>query len=209
MFKGEYAGKNVAEQNKKILILGESHYGDVTTTKSVIEHFYKCPDDKSYRFFHKIAECFCGKNKNINEEFVNFWDKVYFANYIDENCGVQDCKAKNLLEVEQNRKNYNNELFEFINKNGIDTVFVFSRLVYNYLPSCSENEHEEKITNVNNENLFVGKSRDYISLVVYLKDEQHKHVDVILNKDIKVYGFRHPSAACGFKIDNYRSVCKM
>ena len=36
MFKGKYAGKNVAEQNKKIIILGESHYGDVTTTKSVM-----------------------------------------------------------------------------------------------------------------------------------------------------------------------------
>lgn len=39
MFKGEYKGKNVEELNKKVLILGESHYSNdgndnLTTEKS-------------------------------------------------------------------------------------------------------------------------------------------------------------------------------
>ena len=43
MFKGAYEGENAKYQNKRILILGESHYDkdgyDNFTTKSVIENY--------------------------------------------------------------------------------------------------------------------------------------------------------------------------
>ena len=211
MFKGVYEGKKAKCQNKRILILGESHYDkdgyDNFTTKSVIENYHLNPNEKKYNFFHKIAQCFSVNTNDIDKEFECFWSNVYFANYVDELCGVGDSKAKNLIN--NNRKKYNNELFEFINKNEIDIVFVFGRTVYNNLPSYSKNENTaEKQPNLDNGNLFVGSKRDFISHCVYLKGEQHKNAETELNRDIHIYGLRHPSARCGFNAENYKSYLK-
>lgn len=211
MFKGVYEGKNAKCQNKRILVLGESHYDkdeyDNFTTKSVIENYYLNPNKKKYNFFHKIAQCFSINSTDINKEFECFWSNVYFANYVDELCGIGNSKAKN--SIKNNRKKYNNELFEFINKNEIDIVFVFDRTVYNNLPSYSKNKTaDEKQADLDNGNLFVGKKRDFISYCIYRKDEKHKYADTILDKDVHIYGLRHPSARCGFNAENYKPYLK-
>ena len=211
MFKGVYEGKKAKCQNKRILILGESHYDkdgyDNFTTKSVIENYHLNPNEKKYNFFHKIAQCFSVNTNDIDKEFECFWSNVYFANYVNELCGIGDSKAKSLIE--NNKKEYNDELFEFINKNIIDIVFVFGRTVYNNLPSYSKNETTaEKQPNLDNDNLFVGSKRDFISHCVYLKGEQHKNAETELNRDIHIYGLRHPSARCGFNAENYKPYLK-
>lgn len=107
MFKGVYEGENAKYQNKRILILGESHYDkdgyDDFTTKSVIENYHLNPNEKKYNFFHKIAQCFSVNTNDIDKEFECFWNNVYFANYVDELCGIGDSKAKSLIE--NNKKN--------------------------------------------------------------------------------------------------------
>ena len=211
MFKGVYEGKNAKHQSKRILILGESHYDkdgyDNFTTKSVIENYHLNPNEKKYNFFHKIAQCFSVNTNDIDKEFECFWSNVYFANYVDELCGIGDSKAKSLIE--NNKKEYNNELFEFINKNKIDIVFIFGRTVYNNLPSYSKNKTAaEKQPDLDNGNIFVGSRRDFISHCVYLKGEQHKNVKTVLMRDVHIYGLRHPSAQCGFNAENYKPYLK-
>lgn len=211
MFKGVYEGENAKYQNKRILILGKSHYDkdgyDNFTTKSVIENYHLNPNEKKYNFFHKIAQCFSVNTNDIDKEFECFWSNVYFANYVDELCGIGDSKAKSLIE--NNKKEYNNELFEFINKNKIDIVFVFGRTVYNNLPSYSKNKTAaEKQPDLDNGNIFVGSRRDFISHCVYLKGEQHKNVKAVLKRDVHIYGLRHPSTQCGFNVENYKPYLK-
>ncbi len=211
MFKGVYEGKNAKYQSKRILILGESHYDkdgyNDFTTDSVVQNFYSNPREKKYQFFHKIAKCFFENVKNIDDEFECFWNNVYFANYVDELCGIGDSKAKNLIK--SNRKKYNNELFEFINKNEIDIVFVFGRSVYYNLPNYSKNKTvTEKQPDLDNGNIFVGSRRDFISHCVYLKCEQHKNVKTVLKRNVHIYGLRHPSAQCGFNVENYKPYLK-
>lgn len=211
MFKGVYEGKNAKHQSKRILILGESHYDkdgyNDFTTDSVVQNFYSNPGEKKYQFFHKIAKCFFENVKDIDDEFESFWNNVYFANYVDGLCGIGDSKAKILIK--NNKEKYNNELFEFINKNEIDLVFVFGRAVYNNLPSCSKNKTAaEKQPDLDNGNLFVGKKRDFIRHCVYLKGEQHKNAKTMLKRDVHVYGLRHPSARCGFNAENYKPYLK-
>lgn len=211
MFKGVYEGENAKYQNKRILILGESHYDkdgyDNFTTKSVIKNYHLNPNEKKYNFFHKIAQCFSVNTNDIDKEFERFWSNVYFANYVDELCGIGDSKAKSLIE--NNKKEYNNELFEFINKNKIDIVFVFGRTVYNNLPSYSKNKTAaEKQPDLDNGNIFVGSRRDFISHCVYLKGEQHKNVKTVLKRNVHIYGLRHPSARCGFNAENYKPYLK-
>lgn len=211
MFNGVYEGKKAKCQNKRILILGESHYDkdgyDNFTTKSVIENYHLNPNEKKYNFFHKIAHCFSVNTNDIDKEFECFWSNVYFANYVDELCGIGDSKAKSLIE--NNKEEYNNELFEFINKNKIDIVFIFGRTVYNNLPSYSKNKATtEKQPDLDNGNIFVGSRRDFISHCVYLKGEQHKNVKTVLKRDVHIYGLRHPSAQCGFNVENYKPYLK-
>lgn len=211
MFKGVYEGENAKYQNKRILILGESHYDkdgyDDFTTKSLIENYHLNPNEKKYNFFHKIAQCFSVNTNDIDKEFECFWNNAYFANYVDELCGIGDSKAKSLIE--NNKKEYNNELFGFINKNKIDIVFVFGRMVYNNLPSYSKNKTAaEKQPDLDNGNIFVGSRRDFISHCVYLKGEQHKNVKTVLKRDVHIYGLRHPSAQCGFNVENYKPYLK-
>ena len=82
MFKGVYEGENAKYQNKRILILGESHYDkdgyDDFTTKSVIENYHLNPNEKKYNFFHKIAQCFSVNTNDIDKEF-EWIVKRYFA----------------------------------------------------------------------------------------------------------------------------------
>ncbi len=201
MFEGEYKGKNVGELNKKVLILGESHHGEVDTTDSVVKDYHKKP---KYQFFHKIAQSFNVDKDNVDDEFSGFWDYVYFGNYIHVPCGIKDNQAKNFLS--ENRKECNNKLFDFINNNEIDVVFVFSRLAYNHLPSLSQkHKNDEKLSNADNGTLKVNTKRDWIARCKYLANIEHKNVDVLLNRDIIVYNMRHPSTI-GYQPENYSDV---
>lgn len=211
MYKGVYEGSKVKLLNKQILVLGESHYSNDRncnfTTKNVIENYHKESNKPEYHFFHKIAQSFNVNTNDIDKEFSEFWDYVYFGNYVPELCGIKDSKAKNFIT--KNRKEYNNQLFNFINEYNIDIdiLFVFSRLTYNNLPSFSRKHiKQEKAENADNGNLKVGKCRDWISHCKYLSNVEHPNVDVILNKDIDVYGMRHPSARGGYRIENYCNI---
>lgn len=210
MYKGEYKGTKVKELNKKVLILGESHYSDDEngdfTTDSVINNYRNLPKEPKYQFFHKIAQSFNINTDSIEEEFSELWDYVYFGNYIHNLCGIKDSRAKNLLGEKDYRKECNNKLFEFINNNYIDVVFVFSRLTYNNMPSLSRKNIEEDLKNADNGNLKVGKCSDWIKHCKYLANIEHSNVDVVLNRDIDVYSMRHPSARGGYRIENYCNI---
>lgn len=206
MYKGVYEGVDADKQSKKILILGESHHskdgnGDFTTA-GVIQHMKRCPTNDAFHFFHKVAKS-CGEKFSCTEmEFEMFWNKVYFGNYIEDLCEIKTSTAKNLAR--DNRVLYNDNLFKFINEKNIDMVLVFSRLVYNSLPSFSESlKSNERQKNFDDGTLKVKSKRDWISHCVYLPDAAHKYTNVLLNKKVDFYGMRHPSARCGYNAENY------
>lgn len=213
MFKGVYRGKRAKKMKKRVLILGESHYSDGKsenyndyTTEKVMENYKKFPTEKCYSFFHKIAQSFNVNTNDVNQEFSKFWDNVYFGNYIPVFCGIKDSKAKAYLK-NGNRKECNNQLFDYINREGIDIVFVFSRLSYNNMPSLSKQYFsEENLENIGDNTLQVNERRDWIGCCKYLADIEHKNVDIILKKDITVYSMRHPSARGGYCIENYKGI---
>lgn len=213
MFNGVYKGKKADTLNKRILILGESHHDNkennsFTTDEVVNTNYRNNPKNSKYAFFHKIAQTFGVNTENIDEEFENFWDYVYFGNYIDVLCGVGDSRARVHLKGKsnENRKLYNDELFKFVNdkKNNVDCIFVFSRLTYDNLPAFNKNEVSEKET-VLCEETINGK-RDWISCAKYMHDIEHGNADVILNHDIVIYGMRHPSSRCGYNGDLYQPI---
>lgn len=222
MHKGVWHGENAEKQPKRILILGESHHTNSTdnqevgksatyTTHEKIQQYIDqyndsiTQRDNCYQFFEKIVLSF---GEAVTDR-AKFWNKVYFGNYIPVLCGVGDDKAENLIKGkdessgESNRSRYNDALFEFVNAHEIDGIFCFSRRTYNALPSYHDNSEKR-------ENAWDGETggkRDYISHCVYRKDVTHNHTDKtkILNKELHVYGLRHPSGKCGFEPSNYSS----
>ncbi len=197
MHKGVFKGNSLSD-NRNLLVLGESHhhaeFNDPNyTTESVVRNYFNHPRDKCYKFFDKIAMCF----GFLPSDRELFWNKVWFGNYIDEsNCGVKTSRAKELVKC--NKDKYNKELFEFVNQNEIDIIFCFSRLVYNNLPHRTAFEDKEVKYYVSD----VGEKRDYISKFIY-KPGPRDNCDLELNKELAIYGFRHPSALCGFRPKNY------
>ena len=153
MYKGVFVGKNAKSQAKRILILGESHhwceedwslqpgetkeqaeerrrkkeegYKTENVVKRYFENYSKRRDrDKAYRFFDYIVRTFDVEAETHREEF---WNKVYFGNYVKELCGVRDTQAK--TAINKKYEQYNQSLFRFIKDNAIDYVFCFSRRV--------------------------------------------------------------------------------
>lgn len=198
MHKGVFKGNDLSK-NYNILILGESHHHsemyDINyTTENVVKNYFRNPKDRAYRFFDKIAASF---GYSANEKEV-FWNKVYFGNYVDEsNCGSRTDRAK--LLVENNKDKYNEELFEFINQNGIDIVLCFSRLVYNNLPEQTLSENKSVRFYVDS----TGGKKDWIDKFIY-KPGKRANDDLDLSKKLTVYGLRHPSARCGFRPEHYK-----
>ena len=226
MHPGEYKGKNADSKAKRILILGESHHWSAEdwkilpneteeqaeerrrkkaknyTTEKIVENYlenYKTHDNRAsaYRFFDKIVLSFGIDPEQHREEF---WSNVYFGNYVEQLCGINNSLAKQF--VKSNRWQYNNHLFEFINQNQIDIVLVFGRLSFDNMPSLSR--REEKLDDLNENTLYVGNKRDWISHCKYLPNIEHYFTTVKLNKQVEVFNFRHPSAPCGFFVENYR-----
>lgn len=237
MHLGEYKGKNADSKAKRILILGESHHWSAEdwklspneteeqaeerrskkakkyTTEKIVKSYlenYKTHDNRAsaYRFFDKIVLSFGIDPKQHREEF---WSSVYFGNYVEVLCGIKDGVAKETLNDKTNRETYNDNLFNFINKNKIDVVVCFGRLVFNNLPSLNKeylNEESPKKNGRIKEGIKVGKRNDYIGKCIYLPDIEHKNTKVVLKKQLEVYGLRHPSAAGGYNPQNYVDILK-
>ena len=126
-----WSGNKIVHDNR-ILILGESHYdGDERIleqvednyTFGVMERYYQ---GTNYRFFNNIATSFGNKDKN---EALDFFDKVYFGNYIVHYAAKGNhAIAKKLIAEYQEQ--YNDRLFNFVNEQHIKTIFCFSKNVY-------------------------------------------------------------------------------
>lgn len=202
MNKGVWKGQNLISK-PKVLLLGESHYdeenyGETVSfpTYSVVNHYFE-KREKWSPFFDKIAASFGYSIENARD----FYEKVYFGNYIDVVCGVGDDNAENYIE--QNRIKYNTDLFNFINSEGIDIVVCFSKLVYNNLPSLSNSTNQE-----HNQQVCIGQigSRgNYVEYCNYLPNITHPNCQTTLNKALKVYGIRHPSSKGGFSVEQVYS----
>lgn len=192
MYKGVWEGNNLPEKNK-VLILGESHYVDekssIEETSGVVNHFI----NNSQVFFDRIAMSFDYVTSEKNE----FYQKVFFGNYIEKLCGKQDGKAKQILSNKDNRIKYNDNLFKFVNDNKIKTIVCFSKLVFNKLPSMNYEKGEEwekdKI-------ITIGKKKSIISHCIYKKNNIHNYCNVKLNNDLLVISLSHPSAPGGYRV---------
>lgn len=187
MFKNVFIGENAKNQSKRILILGESHYeesGEIDGTESVVKFLaVEGNDTEKKTMFYKNIMLTLGYDVTPeNREF--FWNKVFCGNYVDELCGKGENNTAK-YHISENRKKYNNDLFSFINKNEIDIVLCFSRLVYNNLPSLTKGEKQERLT---------GHRTQYLNKCEYQAERVHKWCDVQLNKQLTVYGLKHPSA---------------
>lgn len=210
MHKGEYIGNHAAKQKKRILILGESHHisnnedspnrepGKVATydTKEVVQEYLENYNNhageerkETLRFFDNIVRAF-GIDPDVCR--TNFWNGVYFGNYIDVLCGVRDSAATRILKLHGKREELNNKLFSFIEKNEIDIVFCFSRKAYNNLPPVEVGDSEDK------GNVF---DSHRIDKCVYCKGQRNS-VTVSLSKPVTIYGLKHPSQ--GFSYRRYQ-----
>lgn len=204
MHEGVFVGDNADKQKKRVLILGESHYWgegkkeEDKRTDKVVQTYLKqynsqiCSDkDRAYRFFDNIVKSF-GFYPN---ERVDFWNRVWFGNYVDEPCGVRDSKATKVMK--RKREELNKQLFRFIQENEIDVVFCFSRKVYNKLPPRELAGDREKTV-------------DHTDLhrlnECFYEAGPRQSVDVSLSKPVVIYGLKHPSQ--GFSYRKYQERIK-
>lgn len=209
MYKEVFKGKYADDQKVRILILGESHHwsdedDDKTenerqekenaySTSEVVNNYLENYNnrfgkdrDRAYRFFEYIIRTF---DIDPEEHRNDFWDRVYFGNYIDQLCGVGNDVAKKLIKNEENRKKYNEQLFSFIREKKIDIVFCFSRKVYYHLPDLEgddkEEADEEKEAHRLNKRTYCPGKRNQLS--------------EFLIKPVVIYGLRHTSRRYSYR----------
>lgn len=206
MHKGEFKGEQAENQEVKILILGESHYWgedkkeEDKLTSKVVETYLKkynsrirSERDRSYRFFENIVQAF-----GIDpEKRTDFWNRVWFGNYIDEPCGIRDSKATKLLKKAGKREDLNRQLFKFIEENKINIVFCFSRKVYDKLPPLELAGDKETTRNKTDSHR--------LSECVY-DAGQREYVSAFLSNPVTIYGLKHPSQ--GFSYRKYQDPLK-
>lgn len=190
MYYGVWQGKEL--DDKRILILGESHYGDTdngSTAEVVKCYLYESKKaDRWQFFFDKIAESF-----GYTDDKDKFYEKVYFGNYVEELCGVGDNKAS--TAIKNHVIEYNNHLFEFVNKKRINVIVCFSKLTYFNLPGRTiVSPGSEEKTNIGK----VGEKRNYAHKYCYTQGVEYTRCNVKLNKPLIVYAFRHPSGQAGY-----------
>ena len=204
MSPGEWIGSNISSYNR-ILLLGESHYEDKNgarageqvdfPTSCVVEKYLshvrgEMPGERWDRFFTRMAESF-GYTKESAEEF---YSKVFFGNYVPVFCGIgENNTAKAFMSA--NRTEYNNQLFEFLNENEIDTLVCFSKDAYWNLPSLSEGEKGFAHNYVVGK---IGRGRNIVNYCLYLPEIDHPNCDIRLQRKVRVYGIRHPSGGGGY-----------
>lgn len=207
MHDGVFEGEKAKDQLVKILILGESHYWgedkkeEDKLTSKVVETYLKkynsrirSEKDCSYRFFDNIVQAFGIDPENRTD----FWNRVWFGNYIDEPCGVRDSQATKVLKRSGKRDALNKQLFEFIEENKIDIVFCFSRKVYDKLPPLEESLGDNEIKGDKSDSHRLDKC-------VYGAGGRAT-VSVPLSKSVTVYGLKHPSQ--GFSYRKYQCSLK-
>ena len=191
MYDNVFIGENANKQPKRILILGESHYeedGEIDGTDSVVKHLAINGNDTKTQFYKNIMRTF--GYKITEESRKDFWSKVYCGNYVNKPCGKGKNNSAKAL-INENRIEYNDSLFNFINENEIDIVLCFSRLVYNNLPSFAKGESQNQLTAKSD--LLKHRYHELYKFE-YQPDCEHKHCDVKLKKILTIYGFKHPSA---------------
>ena len=202
MHPGVFEGQKVKDQPVRILILGESHYWSENKkeedklTSKVVENYLKQYNssarwerDRAYRFFDYIVRTF-GVDPELNRE--DFWNKVYFGNYIDEPCGIRDSTATNLLKKTGKCEELNRQLFKFIVENEMDIVFCFSRRVYSALPQQEKQDSENEVD---------GADAHRLEKCIY-NPGSREYLDVDLDKSVTFYGLRHTSQ--GFSYRKYQ-----
>lgn len=207
MHNGEFRGDLAENQKVRVLILGESHYWgedkkeEDKLTSKVVETYLKkynsrirSEKDRSYRFFDNIVQAFGIDPENRTD----FWNRVWFGNYIDEPCGVRDSQATKVLKRSGKRDALNKQLFEFIEENKIDIVFCFSRKVYDKLPPLEESLGDNEIKGDKSDSHRLDKC-------VYGAGGRAT-VSVPLSKSVTVYGLKHPSQ--GFSYRKYQCSLK-
>lgn len=186
----------------RVLILGESHYDDNKgekvsyPTSGVVRTYFESRHRWS-QFFDKIAASF-GYDRDKARQF---YEKVYFGNYIDVVCSVGDDSASHYADL--NRDTYNAEWFDFINRNEIDVVVCFSKMVFSHFPSLNEMGKNE---NSGREYVGdIGGRSNYVEYRMYAPYTEHEHCSIELTKPLKVYGIRHPSGQGGYAPNQ---ICK-
>ena len=194
MFKGVWIGSE-ANTDNGFLILGESHYGETVESHEVIEEYLRrCRDGGRThwnRYFDRISESF-----GYSAGDTVFWDQVYFGNYVEDLCGIHDCKALEMIAA--NRKQYNDHLFSFVNEHRVKVIVCFSKLVYNNLPDMGLGEMHPTSKEIG----MVGtkrKTRVNVDHCEYNSGNvDRKWCHVPLESPLSVYAIRHPSCSAGY-----------
>lgn len=200
MYISEIAWRPHNPTSPKILILGESHYDEDIPqgeknkhiTREVVEYMLdEAPKWKT--FFYNIAASF-GYRKD-KEGVRDFYNKVYFANYVEESCGKgSDNQAANFIWGKGNTKGrrdyYNKAVFEICNEENISIICAFSKITYYALPQIDTELREEVTNDPISSNYTVGKT-NYKKGVSFDREIQ-------LKKDLTLYGFNHASRS-GYK----------
>lgn len=204
MHRGVFIGSNLYLQKNKILILGESHrnfeveqslYEEGPPTYETISSYISCgsKNERCYRVFDRITEIF-GYDYKDNFQRRLFWNRVCYGNYISWLCRAGTNDAINYLRSQKGknhiseRTNLNDDLFKFINDNGITILFCISRLPYNNLPSLTLNEIE---------------CGDKIKICNYKAKNEHLFTNIPLKSDLKVYSVKHLSRFYSKEYINY------
>lgn len=185
MYKGVFIGNSAAKQPIKVLILGESHYeskSEIESTADVVNYLAIQGNDECTQFYKNIMKTF-GYDTTLSQREL-FWSKVYCGNYVSELCGVREDNTAAKM-IKENKEQYNDALFTFINANEIDVVFCFSRLVYKNLPSATNGEKEK---------LIIGHKTNSLKQFNYQAGVKRDGCSVLLKKPLTVYGLRHPSS---------------
>lgn len=186
MYPNAWMGKNFKETEKKVLILGESHYGSkdeigkvAFTTQGIVEGYLR---EMKYLFFTRIAKTFGCESE---EEIKEFYDHVCFGNYVNVVVDKDDKQRDGRSYIKNNKQIYNQELFDFCKSKSIDIIVCFSKEAYWNLPSgCGEDQGKETIHR--------GKRSIKIKKWLYKKGVLE------LDKDLLVYGLPHPTGWPGY-----------
>ncbi len=197
MYISEIAWRPPNCASPKILILGESHYDEDIPqgeknkhiTREVVDYMLdKAPEWKT--FFYNIAASF-GYKKD-KEGVRDFYNKVCFANYVEESCGTgPDNQAANYIwgkgDTTGKRHHYNKAVFEFCNEENISIICAFSKLAYYALPQIDKNRGE-----------IVSNYSDPISSYYTVGKTYYKRGvsfdrEIELQNDLTLYGFNHAS----------------
>jgi hypothetical protein len=116
----------------RLLILGESHYGDDdpgATERWTKEHCQKCPE----RFWTHVEQVVVGFPVQDSDDRQAFWDSVAFSNIVQD---VQDRPGTQISE--RSWKRAREAFCDLIGLLRPDLIFVFSRTAWGKIPDDQE-----------------------------------------------------------------------